>query len=291
MSKNNPSPPNSTSTRASSTGSSTPAAASAQPCNSATQPCPCTNATITSQTVATIPSNRSRTILGVGESAVLTYSLGAATWSISPPDPEGGSLSSTSGSSVTYTAPDRSANVTITATGGGCTKTITFTIVEPSGIRMERRPGTRGNHTHNTASVGFIADIYVLPANVSFENCSYREEEVNAVGTGCFQQFYATNNVGHHPNPSPIPIGPPISDTSGSKVNGYDKIAASGDKCDGGWTWSIPWLFRVGGGIDKQFTNVDQVVTITASGAATISKAGASNSSSFNDLTEIDPLF
>jgi hypothetical protein len=257
----------------------------------AVAPCHCANAKVTSQTVATVPSNRARTRLGVGESTLLTYSLGAATWTMSPPDPEGGSLSSTSGASVTYTAPDRATSVTITATGGGCTKTITLTIVEPSSIRMERRPGTRGNHTINTASVGFIADIYVLPADVSFEHCSYLESEVDAVGTGCFQQFYANNHVGHHPNTSPIPIGPPVSDTSGSKVNGFDKIAASGSKCNGGWTWSIPWLFRVGGGTDKQFTTVDQVVAITAAGAADISKAGASNHANSGDATDVDPLF
>ncbi len=263
----------------------------ANPGGGGVEPCPCANATVTSQTVATMPSNRARTRLGVGESTNLTYSLGAATWSMNRPDPEGGSLSSTSGATITYTAPDRAVNVTITATGGGCTKTIQLTIVEPSSVSMQRKPGTLGNHTINTASVGFIADIYIMPADVSFEHCSYLESEVYAVGTGCFEQFYRDNNVGHHPNTSPIPIGPPVSDTSGSKVNGHDKIAASGSRCQGGWTWSIPWSFRVGGGLDKRFTTVDQVVAITAAGLATITKAGESNQSAFGARTEIDPLF
>lgn len=263
----------------------------ATPGGCAVEPCACTNATITSQTVATIPSNRARTRLGVGESTNLTYSLGAATWTMSRPEPEGGSLSSTSGETVTYTAPERAVNVTITATGSGCTETIQLTIVEPSGVRMERKAGTLGNHTKNRASVGFIADVFILPADVSFEHCSYLESDVRAVGTGCFEDYYAEHYVGHHPATSPIPIGPPVSDTSGSKVNGFDQIAASADSCHGGWTWSIPWLFRVGGGIDKRFTTVDQVVSITAAGAADISKAGASNHSDFGDDTEIDPLF
>jgi hypothetical protein len=126
---------------------------------------------------------------------------------------------------------------------------------------------------------------------VSFENCSYLEDEVDAVGTGCFQQYYANNHVGHHPNASPIPIGPPVSDTSGSKVNGYDKIAASASSCDGGWTWSIPWRFQVGSGASKIFKTVPQVVAITAAGGADISKAGGSNHSDLNDATEVDPLF
>ncbi len=222
---------------------------------------------------------------------MLTYSLGSATWTQNPATV--GNLSSTSGASVTYTAPDRAdtPTVTITATGGGCSATITLTIVEPSNIRIDRRPGTLGNHTQGSASVGFIGDIFFLPADVSFENCSYLEDEVDAVGTGCFQQYYATNHVGHHPNTSPIPIGPPVSDTSGSKVNGFDKIAASGSSCDGGWSWSIPWRFQVGSGTSKVFRTVDQVVSINAAGRAEISKAGGSNASNRNDATEVDPLF
>jgi hypothetical protein len=256
-------------------------------------PCPCANARITSQTVATVPSNRARTSLGVGESAELTFSLGPGTWTQSPPFEDAGSLSGTSGATVTYTAPDRATTVTITATGSGCTATITLTIVEPSSIRMQRKPGTKGNHTQGTASVGFIAEIYFLPANVSFEHVSYLEDEVDAVGTGCYQTFFANNHIGHHPSTSPISVGPPDDDTSGSKVNGIDRISANatGTPCDGGWTWSIPWRFQVGSGTSKVFTTVDQVVAITAAGAATISKAGASNHSERNDGPEIDPAF
>ena len=63
------------------------------------------------------------------------------------------------------------------------------------------------------------------------------------------------------------------------------------ERGDGGWTWSIPWRFQVGSGASKVFTTVDQVVSITAAGAATISKAGASNHSERNDATEIGPKF
>jgi len=258
----------------------------AGPGGSAVTPCP--NCNITSQTAVSVPSNRARTDLGVGESVDVTFSLGAATWTFSPNE---GMLSSTSGSTVTYTAPDRASTVIITATGGGCSCSITFHIIEPSGIRMVRQPGTQRKHTFHRASTGFIADIYFLPETVSFEHCSYVESDVDAVGTGCFQQYFANNSVGHHPNPNPISVGPPTSDTSGSKVNGFDRISCDADKCDGGWTWSIPWSFQVGGGLSKEFTTVDQVIAITAAGRATISKAGASASSEFNDPTEVDPLF
>jgi len=239
-----------------------------------------------------MPTNRVRTRLGVGESTDVTYSLGSATWTMSPAN--AGSLSGTSGPTVTYTAPDRADNspVTITATGSGCTKTIVFTIVEPSSVRMERRPGTQKNHTLHQASTGFIADIYILPADVSFQNCSYLESDVDAVGRGCFQRYMETHHVGHDPSTSPIAIGPPVSDTSGSKVSGYDEVASfSGSNCDGGWTHSIPWSFQVGSGTPKRFATVDQTFDITAAGAATATKAGASASSNYNDATEVDPLF
>ncbi len=251
---------------------------------------PCTTCSITTLTAATVPSNRARTRIGVGEQIELTFSLGSASWTAAPPD--AGTLASNTGATVIYSAPDRAASVTFTATGSGCTATVVITVVEPSNIVMIRRPGTKGKHTKNTASVGFIADIYFMPADVCFDHVSYLEDEVDAVGTGCFQASMASNHVGHHPSTSPITVGAPTSDTSGSRVNGYDIIAAnSSSKCDGGWTWSIPWKFQVGSGDAKQFQVVDQVIAITAAGDATISKAGASNSSAYGDATEKDALF
>ena len=139
--------------------------------------------------------------------------------------------------------------------------------------------------------MGFIADIYILPPDVSFENCSYLEDEVYAVGTGCYADFLRTHNIGHHPNANPIPIGPPVNDTSGSKVNGFDRVAFAGSSCDGTFKWPIPWRFQVRSGASKLFTTIDQVGSSTKAGAADITKAGASNHSDKNDATEKDPLF
>jgi hypothetical protein len=130
-----------------------------------------------------------------------------------------------------------------------------------------------------------------MPADVSFENCSILEKDVDAVGTGCFQQFYASHHIGHHPGTSPTSVGPPDNDTSGSRVSSPDQIDCDASSCDGGWSWSIPVLFQVGSGALKQFTTVDQVVAITAAGSATISKAGGTNTSALNDTPEKDPLF
>ena len=47
----------------------------------------------------------------------------------------------------------------------------------------------------------------------------------------------------------------------------------------------IPWEFRVGTGAAKQFTTVNHVETITASGNMTISKGGHSETKAANDPT------
>src|SRR3954452_14951759 len=135
-------------------------------------PCPCANAKITSQTVATMPSKRDRKKLGVGEPVRLTFSLGSANWTLTGTGTGLGKLSTRSGAIVTYTAPDRATSVSITATGSGCTASITLETIEPSGMRMERSPHTKGNHKKYKTSVGFIADVYILPADVSFQYAS-----------------------------------------------------------------------------------------------------------------------
>ena len=247
-------------------------------------------AKITSQTKATVPSKQTRTKIGVGEPVDLTFSAGTATWT---PDPGGvGTLSTTSGATVTFTAPDRANTATITATAAaGGTATIKFTIVEPASVKIKRKTSTLGHHTINTPSVGFIGETFIFPEDVSFENCSYLESEVNAVGTGCFKDYYAANPTGHNPSTTPNPIGPPVNDTSGSKLNGEDQIDGDGTKCAGSWSFAIPVSFQVGSGAAKVFTTVNQVTTITAAGDTTITKGGGHNTSRFGDATEKDPLF
>jgi hypothetical protein len=254
---------------------------------------------LTSQTQATFPTPQTRTTVGVGEFVDLTVTGGAtgtATWAASP---NVGTFTGASGNMVTYTAPDRAANpVTITATDGG-SATIKLTVVEPSDVVMSRTPQTKGNHTVNTVSVGVVIDVTILPATVSFENIAVSEVDVNAVGTGCAQSFFAQNPTGHGANLSPTGVDRPTSNTSGSKMTGPD--LADGDfsmKCNGGWSWTIPWQFQVGtGGTPKTFATVVQSIAITAAGQATITKkstkqsTGATNTSAFASATDIDPAF
>ena len=248
----------------------------------ATTPCPCASATLTSQTFATVPSNRARTRIGVGEEVTLTYSCGSATWSKSG----GGTLSSTSGASVTFTAPDRAGSVTITATGSGCTKSITLTIVEPSGLVMRRASGSGVRHTTGRPEAGFRATPHFQPADVSFYNIETREQDVAAVASGAYSVW---SGIGHSPNSSFISSGTAVAGV-GTPMNGVDNIY-SGDPggsppfAPGVLTFNIPWEFRVGAGTPKVFATVQHRQSINAAGDVTISKGGVSVTARRGDPT------
>lgn len=129
-----------------------------------------------------------------------------------------------------------------------------------------------------------ITDVWITPADVSFEAIELHEQEVDAVGTGCFAQYLQTHHIGHHPNPGWTGIV--AVEANGSKMSAPDHIAFSGSACAGTITWSIPWEFRVNGGASKLFIVLDQVGTFTANGHVTATKAGATVSSARNDPTE-----
>jgi hypothetical protein len=257
----------------------------ATPITRTTCPCP-PSCTITSQTVATIPSNRERKIIGVGEKVVLTFSLGEAFWTTT-----GGWLQLNKGSSVNLVAPDRNSSITITATGGGCSASINFQVIEPIGVHMEIISTLyffTSLHQLFTISTGFDADVYITPDTVSFENIEIIEGVTRATARGFFIGTSADgmNHDAAHGAGKWRRVGQVTID-KGSKVKGYDEVFfMSLDRADfappyspGTLDWFIPWSFRVLGGAKKEFTTVQQRFTIDASGTTTASKAGATISS------------
>jgi GT2 family glycosyltransferase len=238
---------------------------------------------ITSQTVATTPPNRDRTRVGVGEQVVLTVAPGPANWSVIGQ----GTVNPPSGTSITFTAADRGGNATVTATVGASRCTITFTVVEPSGVIMQRHPGSGIQHTVNRPDSGLRTDIFFTPADVSFQNIQWRELDVPAIATGVYAPF---NGVGHHPNPNPLTVDGVVPGL-GSKANGIDTVY-SGDPgtpppfAPGSITFNIPYVFNVGAGAFRQFTTVVQQSTLAADGITlTSSKAGASIAIRVSDPT------
>ncbi len=232
-----------------------------------------------SECVATTPTNRTRTTIGVGEVVNLSISPappGTLTWTLDGP----GTLSGS-----TYTAPDRAGSATITAECAGCNcgKWVkTFSIIEPSGAIIDQEANTGVWHIMGTPSVGFKGRPYISPDSVSFSAVQIREGTVAAVCNGYFlpqngQMHTAGSFVGM------LDVVP----GKGTKVNAVDTIQGG----DGGigtpyaagtFTWAIPWYFKIGGGAEKQFTTMNHVKTIDAAGGLQISKGGTTKNKDLN---------
>jgi len=238
---------------------------------------------VTTQTEAMIPSNRNRTKLGVGERTAVTLSPApncTVTWSVAG----GGTVSPTSGSSTTFTAGDRASSSTVTATMEGNYKGIAYTIVEPAGVIIEQKQGTGIWHVQGTASAGFRGQPYFTPEDVSFMNIEVTEGSVAGVGTG----YYAIDNGLNHPEWGFYIAVVPGTSAHPSKMDGFDEVETGIGPppfANGTFTWSIPWLFKVGNGAAKQFAVVNHAQQADTAGRATISKGGFSVSRNASDAT------
>ena len=227
----------------SSTSPSTSSGANTPVGGAVTTPCP-KQCTITSETVATQPANRTRTKIGVGEQVKLTFSLGNAAWNA-----PGAQLSSNNGTTVTLNAPERAASITVTATGSGCTSQITFQVIEPSGVRMIQH-GTVIQHVQGQPSAGFLGDPYIQPSDVSFYNIQVRELDCAPTKSG---YYTANTQTSHGANASYVSVQDPNS--NGSPVQGTDHIwsgyipSITGPPYQAGsLEFDIPWEYKVGSG-------------------------------------------
>lgn len=241
---------------------------------------------IISETVAVSPADRSRLKIGVGEKVNLTFNLGTANWTTSA-----GLLSVASGVSTRFTAPDRAATIKVTAVdASGAQDEITFTVIEPSGVIMERAMGTGIWHVQNIPSVGIRTSIYIQPADVSFENIEIVEDDCPGIVTG-YLVGTPLDGVAHgsHGAGNKVGVGPVVSG-KGSEVLAKD--TAQSGHCNfglpyssGTFLWAIPWKFSVGTGSDMQFAIINQNFLIDASGAMDVLKAGATGHAALADPT------
>ncbi|MDO9527971.1 MAG: hypothetical protein Q7J27_02295, partial [Syntrophales bacterium] len=133
------------------------------------------------ETEVTIPADRTRKKLGVGEKVTLTLkgADNSVAWSLSSGS---GSIDPTSGSWTKFTAHERASGASVTAAYKGKTYTANFSAVEPSGVMMEREPGTTNWHINGTASAGFKGRPYITPNDVSFINIEIREQSCIGIG-------------------------------------------------------------------------------------------------------------
>jgi hypothetical protein len=239
---------------------------------------PCVQCTIASETVMTQPDDRARRNIGVGERVRLTFSLGNANWTITAGH---GALSSASGTTVVLTAPGVAQSVTVSATGGGCTATIDFSIIAPNDVRMTRIDTL---HQQNTHKIGMHTRIFFLPDTVNFHRVEYLEDEVMCTATGIWT---CINNTGHGPATTPFPGTTRVVAGYGTRIGANDMVRSGW--CNGGTTqadgrisWPIPWKYRVQGLTTYHpIRTVTQVCTSNAAGQLRANKAHASASATF----------
>lgn len=256
------------------------------------QACP-TGLTITSQTVATSPTNRTRTRIGVGEEVELTASPGPATWALT----KGSGTLSPGGSQtkVTFTASDKGETVEITATGAGCSGKIIFTIVEPSNWTMKRQPGTNVGHPAGRPRCYWRGVFFIHPNDVNFYRIQFREKDSKYVGTGSYASYNGDYH-GNYPPPDQASAWLPVTghtDADGSSPAGVDSIdtgdpgaavtGAAPPFVAGTGHFPITMQWKVGSGSPKDFAVTNQEDEIFASGRCESRKGGNMEHTMYND--------
>ncbi|MBV8206535.1 MAG: hypothetical protein JO041_07070 [Acidobacteria bacterium] len=247
------------------------------------------------QTVVTVPSDRSRSRIGVGEQVMVRFvsssgNPGAIRWSVSG----GGQLSGPKGTDVMFTAGDRGGAVAVTgqsASGEYCSAA--FTVVEPEEVILKLIPNSEF-HINKSLSCGFLGTWIVLPGDVSFSRIEIRELEAYAPTT----IKLLPEDQPHHANPEFAPMGDTIEGLGTPfRANFYDQVVAKfgGVELDAPVRWlfrqfpgvashRIPYEFRVGSGEPKQFTYVLQIQS-QKDDTCTISKGGVKVTRNYDDPT------
>ncbi len=245
----------------------------------------CQHCTISSETFATIPSNRARTRIGIGEDVTLTVTPGPAQWSVSGD----AVLNPTSGSVVTFRAGSTAGSVTVTAQGPGCTCNITFTVVEPEALYMGQQPDSVTRHVNNHPCSGFLGMPSLYPYDVNFYNVEVREQNSAATTNG----YYASKSgVTHMPAGTQYSSWLSIDEQQHgimSVVNGWDKIWSGWcpgvATAAGTMTFPITWQFRCWGSSPKALRAFQQSHVCDTAGAVTTSKGGTTVSAAYADPT------
>ena len=197
----------------------------------------------------------------------------------------------------TYTAPATADTVRLElqvaggATAGRVISSHTISIVLPNGVRLTEVPGSPPGFTFagptpaGTWGVGFQANVFVNPRDVSFQGVVFGEGTVVGVVTppGSFLSpfagaVHAVNTFGpaHGGNATTgTPVSPPVDNifnTGLAPSGSFFGVPTCGTS---DFLWAIPWEFSVAGGARTRFTTANHHVTSTFFCDGTIEKGGA----------------
>ncbi len=232
-----------------------------------------TNATLQTLADATIPSNRARTKLGVGEKTKLSLIPApncAVSWGLSGGS---GALSATSGSSITFTAHERASTATVKATVNGIQRTVTYNVVEPaSESAVKAIPDF--TYPAGTQGAGMKLDITVHPTDVSFANVEMRELSGPATNISGYFTDFPPSDLAHSPKPDWIPLSAQNKWGDDAAFSGFPSPWSAG-----GFEWDIPVRWRVRTTVNEGVMPKNRLQTFSitgASGTSTVSKLGQS---------------
>jgi hypothetical protein len=166
----------------------------------------------------------------------------------------------------------------VTTGSGGTTRSIAFTVVAPSSVRMQRAATSHEDNSFPNA--GMTASVFIGPDDVNFGATTNSEDDAPARGDGCWGAF---DGVGHFPSSTPNGCSGRVVPNYGTHSPGDDTIDSG---CDpnyvppgGDWSgtlvYDIPWRWQCGSS-SGLIGNVAHSQDTDASGTTTISKADAS---------------
>lgn len=251
---------------------------------------------LTTQTVARVPSPRSRRLLGVGEedNISVTPLTGTVAWRLEGP----GALSFTS-HTAKFEAGDVASEATVfatlTASSGqpSATCSVKFTVIPPSDVEMVRLPGKPEYHEQDRPSAGVCTQVYILPRTVCFYRISIREGECWAVASGYFE----SENGAYHGRGSSFAVKE-NTEANPSLGDANDNVGFRGGFLTvppyGPWPlrrgsieWKIPYEYVVTTGVQlfREFTIVSQAGEATEQGNLAVRKAGVTVTKDYGEAS------
>jgi hypothetical protein len=221
---------------------------------------------LVSETTATYVPDRARKKLGVGETVVLTVRPKPVTepgWKL-----EGlGSLSSSEGVTVTFTAGDRASEPRISTLIGDSTYTITYQVVEPTHETSYKKREVLPIDNHYAGAKMRIG-IVVHPTDVSFHNVEVAELGGGPTNVSGYFAALGEEKLSHKPE-SWIRLNVANRSTDLACIENLMEPWSSG-----GFEWIIPVRWRViGSKYEGELPDVVQKVSMAGpSGVVTVTK-------------------
>ena len=240
--------------------------------------------TLVSLCEATGFAKTNRYTIGVGEKVDLSFNPDPPApikWK-TPISTLSGTLTYYEGRTTTFTAPGSGGTTTVTASSGTNSKTITFTVLEPTGVAYAVIVATNNfeafgfygtpNFSAGEAGAKMLLRVVMAPTNVSFYNVKMHEFPENASNITGYYTNYAAEDLYH---------GTALANyfTLGADNSWFDRCWSPSSPqpwSSGSFTWNVPWVWELAIGnfpFEHSMTNGwQQVFTLDTNGTMRITK-------------------